>query len=252
MRTRTVLVVSAIVLLCASVASAASRHTAVAFDPNGRLSLSTHNGSVTVTTWDQPRIDINARIEPAEMGYDEDVDKVDIRVTGSGGSVRVETNYDAVASRASWFLGTTRSLPLVHYTISLPPGASVEIEDHNATVRIAGVQGDVRVNAHNGRIDLSDVFGGVDVDAHNADVRVAFARFMRASSIETHNGEIDIHMPNDAHFNLNARGHHLDMRSDFAVLAREFSRESYVGNVNGGGPELRLTTHNGSLRLKRS
>ncbi len=29
-------------------------------------------------------------------------------------------------------------------------------------------------------------------------------------------------------------------------------RDRFVGDVNGGGPELRVTTHNGSVRLHRS
>lgn len=257
MRMRTAAFVSAIALLCVTAATAATdarlRRTTLAFAPNGRLSLTTHNGSVTVTTWNQPRIDVQARIEPGDSDHPEDVDNVDVRVTGSGSSVRVETNYDKIPWRSSWFFGgTSRTLPPVHYTIALPPGATVDIEDHNATVRVAGVQGDVRVNAHNGAIDLNGVGGGVDIDAHNADVRITYSRFARPAQIETHNGGIDIRLPSDARFNLNASGHHIDLDSDFPVVARQLDRDSYIGNVNGGGPELRLSTHNGALRLKRS
>ena len=242
------------VLLCSTVASAADRrvHRAVDLNANGHLSLVTHNGTISITTWNQPRVDIDARIEPAQFSSNDDVDKVEVRVSGSGSDVRIETNYDAIPERHNWFGGTNRELPPVHYTISVPATASIDIADHNAEVRVAGVQGDVRVNAHNGSIDLSQIGGATSISAHNADVRVAFSRFARSSEIETHNGEIDIRMPAAARFNVNAHGHHLDVNSDFPVVASQLGRDEYVGNVNGGGPELRLTTHNGSVRLKRS
>jgi len=114
------------------------------------------------------------------------------------------------------------------------------------------VQGDVRITAHNGSIDLQNVGGAATVNAHNADVHVEFNRFTRPSEIETHNGEIDIRLPSNARVNVNASAHHLDINSDFPVVAREMNRDTYIGGVNGGGPELRMTTHNGSLRLRRS
>jgi putative adhesin len=254
MRTRTAFVLSAIVLLCSTAAFAADRrvHRTADLSPNGRLSLNTHNGTVTITTWNQPRVDVDAVIEPAMLMHPEDVNAVEIQVSGSGSDVRVDTNYDAIPERHNWFGGTNRELPPVRYTISVPAGTSIDIEDHNADVHVTGVQGDVRINAHNGSIDLSQIGGAASISAHNADVRVAFSRFARPSDIETHNGEIDIRMPAAARFNVNAHGHHLDVNSDFPVVASQLGRDEYVGNVNGGGPELRLTTHNGSVRLKRS
>ena len=254
MRTRTAVLIFTLALLFSTGASAADRtiHKTLPFDANGRLSLVTHNGTVTVTTSNQPRIDITARIEPARFGDDSDVGKVDVRISGSGNSVRVETNYDAINNHFSWLVDGNHELPPVHYTIALPPGGSVDIDDHNATVRVTGVQGDVTVNAHNGNIDLNGIGGAASVDAHNADVHVAFNRFARGSEIETHNGAIDVQMPATARFKVNARGHHLNVESDFPAVTREMDRDAFMGDVNGGGPELRITTHNGSVRLKRS
>lgn len=256
MRTKHVLLLSALLSLFATVAFAADRrvHQTVNLDQNGRFELVAHNGSITVTTWNQPRVEIDARIEPGEWGYEEDVDKVDIRISGSGRSVRVETNYDKVGYHTSgWlFVSSNRSLPPVHYTISLPAGAAVDIEEHNASVRVSGLTADVRVSGHNGRIDVLDHAGAADITAHNGDIRVAFTRFGKASEIETHNGSIEVRMPGDSRFDIDASGHHMGVDSDFPVVAKSLSRGTYVGNVNGGGTPLRISTHNGSVRLRRS
>ena len=42
-----------------------------------------------------------------------------------------------------------------------------------------------------------------------------------------------------------------DVDSEFATVVSK-SGSSYRGDVNGGGPELKVSTHNGTLRLRKS
>ncbi|MBV9071793.1 MAG: hypothetical protein JO231_23995, partial [Acidobacteria bacterium] len=156
MRTKHV-VLAALLLFITTAASALTErrvHQTLNLDPTGRFSLNTHNGSITINTWNRPSVEIDARIDPGESDHQEDVDAVDVRISGGGSSVRVETNYDKVPYRSSswWFGGNNRTLPPVHYTISVPASAVVDIDDHNATVRVSGLAGDLRVSSHNGRV----------------------------------------------------------------------------------------------------
>jgi hypothetical protein len=245
-------------LLVATSASALTErhvHQTLNLDPNGRFSLDTHNGSVTITTWNQAKVDIDARIEAGDSdALQEDIDATEIRISGGGSSVDVQSNYDRIGWRHSgWiFGGESRSLPPVHYTISVPATAMVRIEDHNASVRVTGLQGDLRVNGHNGSIEVANHSGAANITAHNGDVHLEFARFSKPTQIETHNGTIDIKVPSDARFELDASGHHLGVDSDLPITVRETNRDSYRGNVNGGGALLKIETHNGSVRLRRS
>src|SRR5258708_5521044 len=69
-------------------------HKTVDLDPTGRLSIDTHNGSVTITTWDRPSVQVDARIEPGDswIGNDE-VDKAKVRIGGSRSEVSIESDY---------------------------------------------------------------------------------------------------------------------------------------------------------------
>ena len=59
-------------------------------------------------------------------------------------------------------------------------------------------------------------------------------------------------LPAGSRFHVNASGHHMDVDSDFPTTVTKAPREGrFVGDVNGGGPELRVSTHNGSLRLRK-
>jgi hypothetical protein len=80
-------------------------HRTLALDANGKVSLETFKGSIDVTVWDRNEIDIAARVEPDPGGEDqaEKVRETEIRIEGSGASVRIETDYGRV--RRHGFLG---------------------------------------------------------------------------------------------------------------------------------------------------
>jgi hypothetical protein len=242
-----------LLLAIAPLTMAAERHIhrIMPLDANGRVSVSTHNGSITVTTWNQPNVDIDAQIVPADWSDAEDVARTDVKISGSASSVQIESDYTNVPAQMSWF-GSSRNLPPIHYKISMPATATLDVTGHNAAVRVSGLRNDVTVRSHNGRVDLSDLGGGAEIETHNGDVTVAFSRFAKSSRIETHNGSAEIQVPPDARFHVEAHGHHLALNSELGVVTTRMNPSHYVGDVNGGGgPELRFESHNGSLRLKK-
>jgi len=225
-------------------------HKTVPLDANGSVVISTHNGTVTVTTWSQPNVDIDARIEPVAGGDPADVDKTEVKISGSGSSVRIESDYDAVLPHMKWF-SLSRDLPPVHYTISMPATARLDVSGHNARVKVNGLRSDVNVESHNGPVDVVDFDGAANVETHNGDVSIGFNRFAKASRIETHNGSVQVTVPADTRLHVDASGHHLGVESELGVAATRVSDSHYSGDVNGGGPELRFESHNGTLRLKK-
>jgi hypothetical protein len=230
-------------------------HRVVALDADGRLTIDTHNGSVTVMTWKQPNVQIDARIEADAQSDDpQDVEKTNIKVTGSGSSVRIESDYSALPSHLSWLgvsvsMNSRSNLPLVHYTISMPSTAALDIDEHNSQIVVSGLHNDLTIDGHNGSIQVRDLDGAAKIETHNGTISVAFARFARASSFETHNGDVEVRMPAQSRFDLNAEGHRSrPVSSDFALTVN--SADSDVSSrVNGGGPELRFSSHNGTLHL---
>ena len=249
---KTAIVASLIVLVVSSALAADTKSVrkSVALDANGHLSIDSHNGSITVTTSNRPAVEIDARIVTDDDSTARDVEATEIRISGSGRDVRVESDYDAVEWRGWW--GMDRHRPLVHYTISMPATASLSLNIHNSTVRVTGLRSDLRIDDHNGSIHVKDHDGAVSIEAHNGRIAVEFKRFAKESRIETHNGAIDVSIPAPTPFRLDADGHHLGFDSDFALVTRGLDRDHVEGEVNGGGPPLHVTTHNGSLRVRKS
>ena len=248
---KTLIVISLLAVAAAAQAADKRVHKTASLAANGSISIDTHNGTVVVTAWNQPTVDVSARVEAGEWGSQDDVNATEVNVTGGGSDVRIESDYSAVGSHLNWW-GISRNLPLVHYTISVPASARVSISDHNSNVRVTGLRNDLRVNSHNGAVEIIDLDGAANIETHNGDIRAAYSNFSRNSSFETHNGAIDLKLPTQARFHINANGHHMDVDSEFpTVMTRHGGDGAFVGDINGGGPDLKVSTHHGSLRLRK-
>ena len=232
-------------------------HRTVPLDPDGRLEIRTYKGSVTVKTGSAPEVQISARIEPDgnSRWETEKVEETEIRISGGGGSVEVKSDYHEV--RHHHFLGLfgdyDGSLPLVHYTIVMPSTARLEIEDYKSETRVSDLKGDLKLHTYKGSLNATGLEGAARVHTYKGDIRVDFARFVRASRFETHRGSFDVGLPRDSRFDLDAdMGRRGELDSDFAITMRTMrsSREEMRGAVNGGGPELRVSAYRGSLHLR--
>jgi putative adhesin len=254
-----------LVLFAAAVAQASDTkevHQTLALDKNGRLTVGTYKGSVTVTTWDRPEVKVDARIEPDGDDRDsrEKVQWTEVRISGGGSSVEIKSDYDQVKRHDRHFLGILDwdygSLPFVRYTIQMPATALLEIDDHKSEIRISDLKSDLTLHTFKGTGRVTNLDGAARVETFKGDIRVEFARFSRASRFETHKGEIEVRLPKDSRFDLDAQASRRgDIESDFEALSRarysRHLRESRVsGAINGGGPELRLTTSRGTLRIR--
>src|SRR5215475_8558559 len=96
-------------------------HQTIPLDRDGRLSIENFKGSISITTWDRPEVEMGVRIDPDGMSSDpnemEKVALTEVRVKGSGSSVRIQSSYEHLRSHR--FLGIfgfeNNSLPFVHY-----------------------------------------------------------------------------------------------------------------------------------------
>jgi hypothetical protein len=253
---------AALALLAATVAQASDTkevHKTLALEKNGRLAVKTYKGSVTVTTWDRPEVKVDARIEPdGDDRYSrEKVQWTEVRISGGGGSVEIKSDYDEVKRHKHGFLEIfdcdSGSLPFVRYTIQMPATALLEIDDYKSELRVSDLKADLKLHTYKGTVRVANLDGAARVETYKGDAHVDFARFSRASRLETHKGEIEVRLPKDSRFELDAdAGRRGDIDSDFAMMTRAGrSRATRAsGAVNGGGPELRLTTYRGTLRIR--
>ncbi|HEY4611731.1 MAG TPA: DUF4097 family beta strand repeat-containing protein [Bacteroidota bacterium] len=239
----------------------------VALDADGRVSIDTYKGSITITTWDKAEVSIEAKIEADEDNWfdrDDQEDKVrdtEIRIDGSGSEVRIKSDYDRLKHRHrdfwSIFEGDVGTLPFVHYTITMPKTANLKVKDYKSESSVTDVKGDIEFNTYKGEVRITGVEGGVDLETYKGDVRIEYVSLSRSNRFETYKGEIEIVVPRGKGFELDAdMGGRGDLQTDFNVEERYRSRRDrdrrgqYRSDVNGGGPRFSLETYKGTYRLR--
>lgn len=236
----------------------------VPLDARGSVRIETFKGSVDVEAWDEARAEILARVEADTTCGDDAVHAERVRLTeidveSTASRLEIRSDYDALQNLPHIRLEagggdmTCTAHPFVHYRIRIPRTARLDVEDHKSRIAVAGLRSDARIQSHKGRIDVKDHDGALDLTTHKGDARVEFARLGGDSRLETHKGDVEIVLPKSAAFDLEAHvGRAGRFDSGFAVAESERTtrRERLYGDrINGGGPRLELSTHNGDLRL---
>jgi DUF4097 and DUF4098 domain-containing protein YvlB len=276
-----------LLLLAASVhpalAQRAERNVSdtVAMDADGTVYIDNHDGAITVTPWDRNEVQYEARITHRRQ---EGVDNTKIRVDASSASVSLDTDFDDIPRDGMW---GGRSAPKVFYTLNVPTSASIVIDDHESTIDIrdltgdveidthdgsmtlTNLSGDVEIDTHDGSMELADLTGEVEIDTHDSDLRatgltgpleidthdgdieVEFASLNGPITIDSHDARATITLPAGTGFNLAAdMGEDASIDVQPSVSVSSMNGGGMQGAANGGGPEIRVSSHDGDLQIR--
>jgi hypothetical protein len=132
-------------------------------------------------------------------------------------------------------------------------GGPVDIRDNDVQVDfVVRVPSGVRLAAHtvNGAIDVQALRSDVRAATVNGSVHIQTAGFVSAAT--TVNGEIVLDMPADLNADFHGTTVNGRIDSEFPlVVTGRMDPRSLRGTIGGGGAELRATTVNGSILLRR-
>lgn len=223
--------------------------------PGGEVSVSNVNGAVTVQGWDGQEVRVEAVKKVKASSRDraeEAMRKLEVRVEQRGDHLEIDTRLPKRSDGMFDWLFGNHSNANVTYTVSVPRRTDVEVDTVNGKVRVRGVAGRVVADTTNGGIEMEDVRGSVKAATTNGGIRVELAEVAAGQGMRfsTTNGAIRLTLPRDARVSVDAGttngGIDLD---DLVADVRSKSRRHLRADVNGGGPEIELSTTNGGIRI---
>lgn len=218
----------------------------------GRLEIGpTHNGSVTIKGWNQNTVLVRARVE---AWGDDDSAAADVarqvRVEVTAGRVRAE----GPEFRGGLFRDDNRGWA-VSFEVFTPHNTDLNASTHNGAITIADIRGRLSFETHNGAAKLTRVAGEVSGGTHNGAVNVELAGTSfdgQRLEVETHNGAVTLAMPSNYSARVETSTHNGGIDTDFPVtLTGRMDRKNMSFNVGSGGAPIRLSTHNGGIRVRR-
>ena len=223
--------------------------------PGALLSLSNINGHITVNAWDQPRVRIHAQKRAESRDTDaakQGLASLKIETAAANGGLKINTVYPKSNNGImEWIAGTSVSLS-VTYEVTVPRSMNLSLEDTNGAVDITGVHGEHHVETTNGHLELVRCGGSLDAETTNGAIRVELLDVTpgKAVRVETTNGRITLSVPSNFAAKLDAGTTNGSITTDLAVTTTETGHHALRGTMNGGGPEVRLRTTNGSIAIK--
>ncbi len=240
----------------------------VALEPGGRLTLSTTRGSVRLTSWDQPTVDVRARIEPPTNVTADYAQRamagVAIEVSGGGGAVDIRTDFSRVPYE--FFFG--RSLPHVHYEVRAPRHLNLDLDVARSDVTVSGFDGRLALDLSRGNLQASDLAGHLalglsreddvqvdgmkgtlDLRLSRSDARLSDVQMTGNSRVEVSRGSVDVAWDRAQALTVDGDLSRSDISSDLP-MAVERHGATFHATMNGGGPTLRVSASRSALRFR--
>ncbi len=187
-------------------------HRTVASVSAPAVHVSNPLGAVRIDASDKPFIDI---VAVKDAHSTDDLRHININVKSSGNDVTISTVNDGTSSMGSG----------VKYTITVPAGASLDIDNGTGGIRINGVRGDVAARSTTGGIeaDLGTVGRNRKIDMH----------------VTT--GGIDVKIARNS-------GATLDMHAAIGGVTNDFGSD----RIGDGSARIHLETSVGGIALRSS
>ena len=256
---KTLLLLSASLLLCLTNAQAQEYKTKLANAKDRKVTLEIDGGDIKIEgyTGDEVIIQASSGYEaPPERAkglkplYYSAVDNsgIGLAVTPESGGLKIEK-----ATRKQ-----------IKYTIKLPRKVSILYQQtnwHNGDITINNMDGDLEIKTNNGSVDLNNITGPVVANTTNGEIKAVFSGLSqdKPTAISTINGVIDITLPATTKANMKLQSISGEMYTDFDLgvknskdgLSRVGGSHQVDGTANGGGVDIQLKTINSNIYIRK-
>lgn len=142
----------------------------------------------------------------------------------------------------------------VHFTVRVPAGVRLAAQTVNGGVRATGLRADVEARTVNGDVRVSTTGRALAGTVNGSiDARMGRADWEGGAEFSTVNGSITLELPSEVNAQLRASTVNGDIETDFPVTVQgRFGPRKVTGTLGRGGPELELSTVNGSITLRKA
>ena len=221
-----------------------------AMAPGHSLEIKGVNGNIDVEPSSGTEVQVSARITARRS----DPNSVRVEVVPKGGDVRICSVYPTDSGPVGCEgRGNIRDNDTkVHFTVRLPRGVRLQANTVNGSIAALRLNSPVEARTVNGRVEVSTSETALGKTV-NGDVEVDMGQLGTKTEFSTVNGSIRVGLPTSAGANVRASTVNGSITPDFPLtVTGTFSRKKLNGRLNNGGPELVLSTVNGSIHIRRS
>jgi len=203
------------------------------------------NGGIEIEGWDKDYIRIRAKVSASARDYDDARDMLE--------DIKIIVGRQGIRAEGPEYRGRNRSWS-VSFRLMVPKKSDLELETLNGGISIHDVDGEIYADATNGGMNLSRLAGDVKVRTTNGGLTVKLdGDRWRGEGLDanTTNGGVKVLIPRDYSAELITGTVNGSIEVDFPITVRGRINKRLRTTLGDGGPPIRATTTNGSVRLKK-
>jgi hypothetical protein len=238
---------------------------------NGTLHVDNYKGTIHITgvEGNQVVVDVTKRFDGNDADRKWWMENIEVNFRNDSDRVSVEVKYPQWTCTFCWRDFSAE----VDLEIRVPRQINVTLDSYKPEIKVAGVQGDIRIKSYKSPITIDSTTGAIRIDtykdtlrlqnvalrgpleisSYKADTEVSARMLGDSVSIEDHKGSTVLRVPQNAGLDVNYEGgRHSSFHSDFPLTSDTGSYDHSVrGKVNQGGTRVRLRTEKGSVSLEK-
>jgi hypothetical protein len=285
MRCRSYAVPALVLLLCTAPLIAQSPtqdrfQRTFSLNSGGTLAIRNYKGLVKVEAKIEPadQSQVSADVVKRFLGSD---DKLrdhwlsETKVTFDSSANRLEVRVDYPTHNCFFNCNGDEENGVVELVIRTPRNVKLDIDGYKPDMNISGITGDIRIHSYKAPIRIRDTAGAIDIDTYKSDIKledvsltgalrihdykadaiVDARQLTQGADLSTSRGRFILRLPASTKATLDVRGdRHGMISSDFPVAATIGSgyERTISGDINGGGPQIRIRVGRGSASLQKS
>lgn len=272
--------------LTMAVSASAAQDTTIRVERGTRLHVENHRGEVVIGSWSRDAVRVRALElgERQRLAVSRSGSVVRVRPDGARGpqeadleitipawmDVRVEGNQLDVAVRGA---EGAVAVETVGGDVVVQGGAGlVSVRTIQGEVAIRGARGRIEATSVNEDVTLTDIGGDVYAETTNGDISLEDIRSTsaRATTVNgdityrgtirdngrylfaTHNGDVEVTVPQSANATVTVSTYHGEFESDFPVRLTGATRDrQFTFSLGSGSARIELESFNGEIRLRR-
>jgi DUF4097 and DUF4098 domain-containing protein YvlB len=216
-------------------------------ESGGHVEISNVNGRIRVEPSEGNRVEVVAEKKGRGMSEEaakEAADRIEIKETVSGSSIRIETKMPQMN-------GLFRGSAEVSYAVRVPSDAEVKFTTVNGGIELSRLKGRIDAETTNGGITARDVGGAIGATTTNGGIDVELAQVAKGGvKLGCVNGGIKLRLPSESAATISATVTNGGIDADGLKLeTTESSRRNLEARLNGGGPMIKIDGTNGGIKI---
>ena len=246
--------------------------------------IETDDARVVVHSWKDSRVTAHVEMRGRTQGLVIGRRRPLVELTQEGNEVRIRARVEGSESGIVVFSSTRMEVEVwlpreSDLVVRSADGAvivdavtgRIDLETQDGPLTATGLHGDIQVRSSDGHVELNDLDGSLRLETQDgrSEVRGRFDRMDVESqdggieadvlpgsrlhdgwSMRSQDGGIHLRIPRDLAATLDARTQDGGLSVDLPLQVQGRARHhELVGDLNGGGPMLRLRCNDGSIRV---